>query len=304
VCVCACVRVCVCACVRVCVCACVRVCVCACACASGMAWPCHGCHNAVMKFCDCLPRERVFAFAVARLGCVSPCPAGVLPAVRATSVACGGPCPPGRYSPSPGLASFECPNLCAPGRFGALPAAFPSGCGGPCAANCSGPCAAGFACPAGSTVPTAVSCLPGTYSDAGAAMCVFLGASRFHPPPPQFLSLTPLVPSLRRSSGALLGKRWVFVCVCVLGGGGSVCQEGGGGGPLGFPTRCWLLSPRLVAVRHYCAGARRVHRVVSVRTPSAVVPARSSAGAGATVPPAARRRLRALQVVCAPHPFP
>ena len=118
------------------------------------------------------------------------CPAG---STSATAAACpagefsdGGagvcsPCAPGRFGNTTGLSTCA---ACPAGRFGFLQGAAMESCSGPCrpgafgslpgqtSAACVGNCTAGYACPAGSTSPTAVLCPVGRYSTAGSASCV------------------------------------------------------------------------------------------------------------------------------------
>ncbi len=70
-----------------------------------------------------------------------------------------GYCSPGQYS---GAGAAAC-TTCSAGLFGST--------SGLTTSSCSGPCRAGFYCPAGSTSPTAVACVAGQYSLAGAASC-------------------------------------------------------------------------------------------------------------------------------------
>ena len=88
-----------------------------------------------------------------------PCPLGQYHSTPATCANCSA----GRYGVTTGLVTPSCSGPCSPGRYGLFAGATSS--------SCSGPCSAGYACPAGSTTPTAVLCGPGTYSVDGAGVC-------------------------------------------------------------------------------------------------------------------------------------
>lgn len=92
------------------------------------------------------------------------CPSGTIGTTPSSIGSCAGVCvaPAGSYcgaGEAPGATGLPC----AAGRFGSTP--------GLTQPTCSGNCTAGYACPAGSTTPTAVTCPPGTYSLAGAGVC-------------------------------------------------------------------------------------------------------------------------------------
>ncbi len=83
------------------------------------------------------------------------------------------PCPAGVYGELPGLTSPACSAPCAPGYYGSEP--------GRTYATCTGSCSAGFACPAGSTSPTASLCSAGQYSTGGQGNCTRCAAGQFGP---------------------------------------------------------------------------------------------------------------------------
>jgi hypothetical protein len=97
------------------------------------------------------------------------------------------PCPNGQYSLS---GAGECTD-CPPGRFGAMSTATSAACTGPCDAGrfgsspglvgsgCTGNCSAGYACPPGSTSPTAAMCEVGKYSLPGWGSCAECSAGLF-----------------------------------------------------------------------------------------------------------------------------
>ena len=114
-----------------------------------------------------------------------------------SNASCSGPCDSGRHGSSSGLTTSTCTGdcsagyACVAGSTNATAAACPAGrysltgagactdcpggtysnAAGTSTATCTGNCTAGFACPAGSTSPTAVQCTAGRYSSPGAAVC-------------------------------------------------------------------------------------------------------------------------------------
>ncbi len=89
-----------------------------------------------------------------------PCPAGSYSLAFAASCM---DCPAGLYGALPATGTSSCTAPCRPGTFGVT--------GGQTSPTCSGNCTAGYACPAGSTSPTAQQCPIGRYSVAGSAVC-------------------------------------------------------------------------------------------------------------------------------------
>ena len=118
--------------------------------------------------------------------CAGACPAGYA-CVAGTVNATATPGPPGRYSTPGSDGCLQCPA----GTYGALWRLENASCSGPCnggaygndtgltVPSCSGSCAAGYACPPGSTSPTAVVCPVGQYSLVGAAQCVECVAGQY-----------------------------------------------------------------------------------------------------------------------------
>jgi hypothetical protein len=120
--------------------------------------------------CSPCPSGKYGASSAACTGACNPgffCPAG--------SVNCGGgtyslgsagvctDCPAGLYGTLVDLTTANCTAPCRPGAYGAT--------GGLTSPGCSGNCSAGYACPTGSTTPTAQLCPTGRYSTAGSGVC-------------------------------------------------------------------------------------------------------------------------------------
>ena len=91
---------------------------------------------------------------------VNACPPGTFSLAGAAVCA---NCSAGRYGNSSVQVLAACTGPCDPGRYGSV--------SGLTVPSCTGLCAPGYACPAGSTSPTAVVCPPGQYSAGGAASC-------------------------------------------------------------------------------------------------------------------------------------
>ena len=128
--------------------------------------------------------------------CTDACPGGKYCPVNSTAPL---PCPPGRYSSRGAAVCVDCPagqysatessttcTVCPAGAFCAAGSATPTLCDAGrfsaatgLATACTSSCTAGYACPPGSTNGTALPCLPGTYSGAGAGACTPCPAGRF-----------------------------------------------------------------------------------------------------------------------------
>jgi hypothetical protein len=110
--------------------------------------------------------------------CSGPCDAGRFGALTGLNTSsCSGPCtagyacPAGSISPTATVCSVGQYSLsgagtcwlCPAGRYGSNTAS--------ASGNCTGSCAPGYACPAGSSSPTALACAVGSYSVGGAGAC-------------------------------------------------------------------------------------------------------------------------------------
>jgi hypothetical protein len=98
------------------------------------------------------------------------CPRGTFS--LAGAAACT-PCAPGLYGSTPALTAPQCSGPCDAGRYGVVP--------GLASPSCTGPCDAGYACPAGSILPTTMPCEAGRYSMGGAGTCTACAAGKHSP---------------------------------------------------------------------------------------------------------------------------
>jgi hypothetical protein len=162
--------------------------------------------------------------------CSGPCTAGFTCDIGSSSPMAL-PCAAGRFSDEGARECSLCPSgkfsfegmgwcvVCAAGHFGSR--------AGMANAFCSGPCSAGYACVAGSTNATALLCLAGRYSEAGAGQCTLCPAGQYSASPGQVsCSSCACMPGWTCAVGATLAT-------------GAPCPEGtssAGGG-----TQCVLV---------------------------------------------------------------
>ncbi len=135
------------------------------ACASGQYSPLYGTNNCT----TCAPGT--FGNVTGAWNVTSGCPGVCAPGTYslAGAAACS-PCRGGSYGDTPGMGSPNCSGLCSPGY------ACPAGSTSPTAV----PCSPGYVCPSGSSSSTGSPCPPGSYAASpGATTCDPCPAGRF-----------------------------------------------------------------------------------------------------------------------------